>query len=142
MTAHPVAPVEVPPPQPGTPGGYFPELRDAPPVRLFGAESLTATCYCLCWRVEHDEAARTHLKRLRIRPSEVKRYAPEDWLPARGLDFEVFGCHVTVRAHAKLEDAGTVATRLRLRPKFARMLYRRLGITVDDIGNPLRQNRQ
>ena len=101
-------------PPPGGPGGYYPELGEQPPERIFHAEFNHGTTYCLGWKVTDDEAARAHLRRLRIRPSEVKRYAPADWLPARRLGVEVFGGLATSAALAKLTAAGLVALRLLL----------------------------
>lgn len=100
-----------PPAQPGQAGGYYPELGEDAPDRLFHAEHNFRSSYSLCWKAEHDAAARAKLRELNIRPGHISRREPGECLQATRLGGDVFACLITSAAHKKLRDAGVMASR-------------------------------
>lgn len=103
-----------PAPKPGEAGAYYPELGEDAPDRLFHAEHNFRSTYSLCWKAEHDAAARAKLRELNIRPGHISRREPGEWLQATRLGGDVFACLITSAAHKKLRDAGVMASRMLL----------------------------
>ena len=64
------------------PGGYYPELGEDAPDRLFHAEHNLRSSYSLCWKAEHGAAARAKLREFNIRPDHISRREPGEWSQA------------------------------------------------------------
>lgn len=99
--------------QPGLAGGFYPELGDEAPHRLFHSEHIGRS-YDLTWRAFQDEKARATLRELNVRPGHIRRLEPGDCKIATSLGCDVFTCLITPAAHKKLSKAGVIATKLLL----------------------------
>ena len=67
------------------PGGYYPELGEDAPDRLFHAEHNLRSSYSLCWKAERGAAARAKLRELNIRPDHISQGELGEWLQASRL---------------------------------------------------------
>lgn len=99
--------------QPGLPGGYYPEMGDEAPHRLFHSEHI-GRAYDLTWRAFQDEAARAKLRELNIRPGHIRKLELGSCKIATSMGCDVFTCLITPLAYRKLRKAGVIATRLML----------------------------
>jgi len=85
--------------------GYWPELGEAPPERLFHSSFNARNSYSLCWRVSDNEKARAILSKLLIRPELIElRKQEEGSSEAKRMQSDVYGCLITSQSHKKLRD--------------------------------------
>lgn len=84
---------------------YWPELGEATPVCLFNTQYLYRS-YAIYWLVQHDDLARSALKRYRIRLHKADLRSPNDHSGARRFGCDIYVASITVNAHRKLQAAG------------------------------------
>lgn len=87
---------------------YYPELNEAPAVRMFETSYNFGDSYSITWALSRDAEAREVLRNLRIRALKCCPIRPEilgDWTPLNTLNEDGFSCLISGNAHSKLIDA-------------------------------------
>jgi hypothetical protein len=91
--------------QTATVTSYHPEMGEsADPTALFHTQHNFRDSYSIQWLVSRDTEARAALKRLRIRPRNVRQENSATY--STPFDGDIYAALITSQAEDKLADAG------------------------------------